>query len=744
MQEFDAIGEDLFNKIRGRFPEVTIGDETGTVTNEPTMARFFDFDYNGLGKVSVAIDEDEGLTVIYAKDFMEDQDEMTKEAWYDFLKELRVFSKKRMLNYSVRDITKSNLTKRDYKFLAKTPEDGQMTESKLYGTSRISYQKVGEARIVIKHTEGVNQESATGRTQKIGKIYIESADGERFRYPFKHLSGARAMARHVAEGGNTYDDFGKHIVGLSEEMSKLRKFKNYMGRSAVMAESLAGYVDVVKERIATVKKTITNLQKPAYYAETFAAFETPMMEDVPADVKENWIDQLTIKQFNEELSDVFPYIYNLVSEATKATELGPEELVDEASKGIEAMKKAGNAKADAEAKERAKKDKSVEEGPFKGVGKTLMKRKLDKQYKKSDLANFDKSGIDTSGKTPDEIGDMKSDYYHSHMDKADRAKKAKNRLSREEIALEQGFEEMMGQFAETKDEVEVQEAYINTSKDAVDVLGALRGKGKAIERGQDDDQGNLANQYATDVWDVYSFIEARTKGFSGLDKNAKAAIDDMMKLRGEAKKLETEPGSGLNARFGNAIVTVLYPVMEYLNTTDFDRNKKEDEAVEPEKQKTPLGEFILSYFDRENGQFPKGETAVLTMVEKDYGEQFIEPAKAFIEQIQAKFDEWQMRSQPQQMEASGPCHHCSGSGHEMGNPGKACLDCGGSGKSTEKNEDAIDENFTQAAAAAARAHKTEFEYPKGSGKMHPVKMSKGTAHEINDDYDRIRELAGLR
>jgi hypothetical protein len=37
--------------------------------------------------------------------------------------------------------------------------------------------------------------------------------------------------------------------------------------------------------------------------------------------------------------------------------------------------------------------------------------------------------------------------------------------------------------------------------------------------------------------------------------------------------------------------------------------------------------------------FPKGETAVLTMIEKDYGEQFIEPAKAFIEQIGAKFEE---------------------------------------------------------------------------------------------------------
>ena len=73
MQEFDKIGEDLFNKIRGRFPEVTIGDEAGTVTNEPALARFFDFDYNGLGKVSVSIEEDQGLTVIYSKDFMEDK-----------------------------------------------------------------------------------------------------------------------------------------------------------------------------------------------------------------------------------------------------------------------------------------------------------------------------------------------------------------------------------------------------------------------------------------------------------------------------------------------------------------------------------------------------------------------------------------------------------------------------------------------------------------------------------------------
>ena len=678
MQEFDKIGEDLFNKIRGRFPEVTIGNEAGTVTNEPTMARFFDFDYNGLGKVSVAIDEDDGLTVIYSKDFMEDQDEMTKEAWYDFLKELRVFSKKRMLPYSVRDITKSNLNKRDYKFLAKNPEDGQMTESKLYGTSRISYQKIGEARIVIKHTEGVNQESAAGRTRSIGKIYIESAEGERFIYPFKHLSGARAMARHVAEGGKPHDEFGGHIVGLSEEMSKLRKFNNYMGRSAVMAESLSGYVDAVKERISTVKKTIESLQKPKFYAETFAAYAKPMMEDVPTDVAENWIDQLTIKQFNEELADVFPYIYNLVSEATKAKSLGPEDLEEK-----------------------------------KGPCWTGHER--------------------VPGTTEGEPGSCR-----------------KKGTTKEEIELEQGFEEMMGQFGEAAVDEKVckdcgdtfnkpttdckhdshdpegshwvdannngigdlDEAYIDSAKDASDLLGELRGIGKSFERGQAEMPRGFANRYASDVWDTYTWIENKTNGFSGIDKNFKSAIDDMMKLRGIAKKKEIAgpDDSGMkDGAFGNQVVTVLYPVMQYIDAHDFNQDEDDaEEGMDPKEQKTPLGEFILSYFDRENGAFPKGETAILTMVEKDYGEEFIEPAKQFIEQVTTKFEEIQMRNQPQQM------------------------------------EDEVDENFTQAAAAAARAHQSEFEYPKGSGKMHPVKMRKGTAHEINDDYDRIRELAGLR
>ena len=327
MKNLDLISEELFNKIRGRFPTVTIGNEEGIVTNNPKEARFYDFDYKegpkSLGKISISVDES-NLSVMYSNNFVEGQDEVTKNKWYDFLKELRFFAKKRLLNFDTRDITKSNLNKRDYKFLAKDSGEEKMTESKMYGTSKTSYQDVGTARLAIKHNKAVNQELASGRTQHVDAIYIESAEGERFKYPFKHLNGARAMARHVSEGGKTHDDFGNHITGLSEELYKLKKFKSYMNRSGVMAEGLAQYMDIVNERVLTVKKTIEGLQKEKAYKEAIENYAVKEVKEVPEDVASNWIDQLTIKQFNEELKDVFPYIYNLVNETNQVQELSPE------------------------------------------------------------------------------------------------------------------------------------------------------------------------------------------------------------------------------------------------------------------------------------------------------------------------------------------------------------------------------------------------------------------------------------
>jgi len=322
------IAKDLFNKIRGQFPSVQLGDSQGTITKKPEEARFFDFDFNHggntLGKVSISISEEDGLVVLHNKDFTEGTDEAVKNAWYGFLKEMGQFAKARVLGFDTRDITKSNLEKRDYEFLGKEKEVEQVSESNLYGTTKTSFQSVGEARLVIKHSAPVDQTVAGGRSHKIESIFIESSAGERFKYPIKHLNGARAMARHVSEGGNPFDSFGKHIIGLSEELSKLRSFKTYINRSNVMAEGLKEYQSIVDERIDTIKTECQKLQRATAYKETFENFKESTLEEVPEDIKKNWIDELTIKTFKEELQDVFPYIYKLVTEKTAVQSLDPE------------------------------------------------------------------------------------------------------------------------------------------------------------------------------------------------------------------------------------------------------------------------------------------------------------------------------------------------------------------------------------------------------------------------------------
>jgi hypothetical protein len=80
---------------------------------------------------------------MFSQKLFDSEDSSSKSNWFDFLKELRQFAKKRMLNFDTRDITKSNLDKRDYQYLS---TEKQMSESKLYGTSRTSFQDIGSAR----------------------------------------------------------------------------------------------------------------------------------------------------------------------------------------------------------------------------------------------------------------------------------------------------------------------------------------------------------------------------------------------------------------------------------------------------------------------------------------------------------------------------------------------------------------------------------------------------------------------
>ena len=704
MSTMDKISENLFAKIRGRFPSITLGDETGVVTDEPKLARYFDFDFKDgeetLGKVSITLNDDSGVVVTFNNDFITNENEDVKNKWYDFLKELRVFAKKNMLNFDTRDITKSNLDKRDYAHLTKTSSgDNTMRESTMYGTSRTSYEDVGTARLVLKHNQAVNLDIPGSRTQHVHSIYIESDNGERYKYPYRHLNGARALARHVSEGGNLYDDFGKHIVGLSEELAKLRQFKTYMNRSAVMAEGLKQYIDVVNERLESVKKECLKLQRETYYKEAFKDYKQEVLEEVPEDVTNSWIDELTVRSFNEELKSVFPYIYKLVNDSKKVEELNPEDLLSE------------------------KTDQSDVEGEIDWNGETI-----------SYVAHVDGDNARVDPKSIQSTGDLNKDDMQDIMHQA--TIDANKRMATRDNERDPGHRLYKAQEDHGPNVDELLTKIANDKMDPFELIDqGLRGKhGPEIEKALqdmydgvaadhgfhgDDDHEEIYNRMQMDIEDAYgtkeemepqafdpvaeyekaiSYIvgEQENALTDGSDEDKAQAIDRLNELMGQHFPAGVNGTNAIESLAGiiddpklqemfrkvgqkDSDICVRPLVMKWIkahapdvtsqiNTGDMDGGaeapaevpaeaapldhpktymdpelvkkivkqkgaERDKEKGDNKKPSERLEELIKSYYDYTTNKFPKGETAVLTAVEKEFGERSLPYAEKMIQKL---------------------------------------------------------------------------------------------------------------
>ena len=312
---FQQIAKDLGRQLQTRFPSLkkTTADDKPIdgVNLKDADARKFSFDFTseeGEKIVNVTISlseegEDPGLDVQWS-------DTVDNRSWDRFIRNiLPKFAQTHGLNFNAQNPSKTNLDKRD------SLGENDMNESKLFGTSKTSYQEIGEAKIIVRHSQPVNLNSMNGRSQRIEHIYVENAMGERFLYPVKHLNGARALAQHVSHGGTPYDDIGRHVIGLSEELSKLRFFKNYVDRSPIVSESMGNIQQKVIERINDIKKQVHSLQMSKNYSVFKENFRVNQSQEVPEEVLNDWVDRLTVRSFNEELKTAFPYIYKLVDES---------------------------------------------------------------------------------------------------------------------------------------------------------------------------------------------------------------------------------------------------------------------------------------------------------------------------------------------------------------------------------------------------------------------------------------------
>lgn len=351
MKPIQLISQDLFDKVRSRFTNLEMGDETGAVTIDPAEARFFDFDFVNegvdLGRVSISLNDLGSLKIYYSQGITENQDDRGTQMWYNFLKEMRLFAMRRLLRFDTRDIAKTNLDKNDFQHLAATqgpkeePDMNTMNESRWNhkSSSKTSRAVQGKTEVIVRHTKAVEETYPGARSQSknIKAIFIQNADGERAKYPFIHLAGAFAMAQHVDHGGVPHDPAGKAIIKMSENIAKLGEFQRHIQLSSInadahgIAERAIGHMNELKAKIAA-------LGKRHHYQAWREEFEASGMGDntdemvLDAVTLEDYKSKFTQTNFQEELVGFFPLLHSIMRE-TNTVDL--EEYVKESNEETE-------------------------------------------------------------------------------------------------------------------------------------------------------------------------------------------------------------------------------------------------------------------------------------------------------------------------------------------------------------------------------------------------------------------------
>ena len=196
---------------------------------DPEAADMFTFDWvadsgKNYGTVVCLLGADNNFEVYFGDNLGRGMEFDDKANWYQFLDQLRNFAKRNLLRYDLQNLRRLKYTMAGMAAIKEGLFEGY------YGNRKVSYAgKPTEARLMIKHDRTLGENDA--RFRYVESLFIETAEGERFRLPFRKLAGGRAMLEHVRHGGTPYDARGQHIVEMVEQINVLSQFRRaHQGR----------------------------------------------------------------------------------------------------------------------------------------------------------------------------------------------------------------------------------------------------------------------------------------------------------------------------------------------------------------------------------------------------------------------------------------------------------------------------------------------------------------------------------
>ena len=239
-----------------------------------------------------------------------------EDEWFKFLRGIREFARRNMLNFDTRDITRSNLDISDIRQQSKadstySAHEIDVTESviveSMYGSRINSYEDRGPVKIRIKHSDFIDPEKRGSRARKIECIYLETHRGERFLLEHNNLHYARAMARHLSEGNVMHDDLGQHITSIAEEMAHMSHFVRGVKHRQFEDRETQDMVKSALKHYEQKKDLLRRLRKTKDYRE-YAEMYMPenAIED---DIDVNKLRERFVKKvYNDKFDEALPYV----------------------------------------------------------------------------------------------------------------------------------------------------------------------------------------------------------------------------------------------------------------------------------------------------------------------------------------------------------------------------------------------------------------------------------------------------
>jgi hypothetical protein len=298
----------------------------------PEDATVFSFDYKSssgrnYGTMVIVLDNESDMQVFYGDNLGRSMEADDKSEFFDFIQHLHKFANMRRWTFSPKDITRVKHTMQGLAAIKEGLFEGY------YGTRKISYSgEPTEARLVIKHNRALGESDA--RFRYVESLFIETADSERFRLPFKNLAGGRAMLEHVRQGGKPYDIRGAHIAEMVAELATLSRF-NRASRSRVLEGASA---ELVTEAQAYYRSLQENLKKLSHsrgyntYFESWHPADVSKQEELVENIKTLFVEQT----IDSRIEQALPLLAKIKENTMKEIEIF-ENWVDNISEGTWAL-----------------------------------------------------------------------------------------------------------------------------------------------------------------------------------------------------------------------------------------------------------------------------------------------------------------------------------------------------------------------------------------------------------------------